>query len=212
MKTRANKRSDRSLVLRCQSPKGEGGLVLRSPSPKGEGGFTLIEVLIAMAIIGVTAVVLLDQRITIVQDAGRARDKRTCWVLAAQRLAEMELDRTLWQGQGGQNNGDFSDVDPEYGPFLWEYQIVREVIETGDPAQAKQQQKDDSKKKEVFRLTLSVRAPGIDEPVVLEAEFPTSVGQEPPKTDAAVPSGAAASPSGGTGAPAPAPPSRGPQK
>jgi len=141
-------------------------------------GFTLVEVLIAMAIIGVTAVVLLDQRITIVQDAARARDKRTAWVLAAQKMAELELDPTLWAGLGGQNNGDFSEVDPEYAAISWEYQIVRQLIETGDPQDAKQEE--DPKKREIFRLTLTVRPPGMDEPVVLEGEFPVN----PPKPDA----------------------------
>src|SRR5258708_29538120 len=86
-----------------------------------------------MAIIGITAVVLLDQRIVIVRDAARARDKRTAWVLAAQKMAELELDKTLWFGLGGSNNGDFSEVDPEYGVFAWEDQIVREEIVTADP-------------------------------------------------------------------------------
>jgi hypothetical protein len=163
-------------------------------------------VLIAMAIIGVTAVVLLDQRIAVVQDAARARDKRTCWVLAAQKLAELELDKTLWTGRGSSNNGDFLDVDREYAAFTWEYEIIREVIETGDPSQPAQQQ-DDSKKKEVFRLTLGVRAPGMDDPIVFEAEFPTT----PPPAPAAAAAGDAANP---TGAPASAstPPSGGAPK
>lgn len=138
-----------------------------------------------MAIIGITAVVLLDQRVAIVQDAARTRDRRTVWVLAAQKLAELELDKTLWVGLGTQNNGDFADVDPEYAPFTWEYQIVREVIETADPATPP---KEDAQKRELFRLTLSVRAPGVEDPIVLEGEFSTT----PPKTDAEDPSKAGA--------------------
>jgi len=144
-------------------------------------GFTLIEVLIAMAIIGITAVVLLDQRIVIVKNAARSRDKRTAWVLAAQKLAELELDKSLWVGQGSSNLGDFSDVDPEYGAFAWEYQIIREEIQTGEPDEVK---KDDAKKRELFRLTLQVRSPGLEDPILLEAEFPTT----PPPTDTPDPS------------------------
>jgi len=154
------------------------GRVLRSRRPGGEGGFTLVEVLIAMAIIGITAVVLMDQRIVIVQDATRARDKRTCWVLATQKMAELELDKTLWVGLGSSNNGDFSDVDPEYGGFAWEYQIVREEIVTADPQDLPKNQ-DEAKKRELFRLTLTVRSPGADDPIVLEAEFPTTPPQPP---------------------------------
>jgi prepilin-type N-terminal cleavage/methylation domain-containing protein len=138
-------------------------------------GFTLIEVLIAIAIIGITAVVLLEQRIAIVKDATRARDKRTSWVLATQKMAELELDKSLWSGLGSSNNGDFFDVDPQYSAFTWEYQIIREEIQASDPAQVKPE---DAKKRELFRLTLAVRAPGVEDPIILEAEFPTT----PPPT------------------------------
>ena len=131
-----------------------------------------------MAIIALTAVVLLDQRMNIVKDAGRARDLRTTWVLASQKLAELQLDKTLWGGLGGTTNGDFGDVNPDYGAFLWESQIVREQIDTTDPAAGKDA-KDDPKKRELFRVTLTVRTPGIDQPVVIEAEFTIN----PPKPE-----------------------------
>jgi prepilin-type N-terminal cleavage/methylation domain-containing protein len=145
-------------------------------------GFTLIEVLIAMAIVGITAVVLLDQRIAIVQDAGRARDMRTCWILASQKMAELELDKTLWVGLGTSSNGDFADVDPDYGLFNWEYSILREVIDTTPQGEAAS--KDEAKKRELYRLTLTVRAPGINDPIILEAEFPVAP-PKPPGTDPA---------------------------
>lgn len=134
-----------------------------------------------MAIIGVTAVVLLDQRIAIVQDAARARDMRTSWILASQKMAELELDKTLWTGLGGGSNGDFGDVDPEYGVFQWEYQIVREVIDTTPAGETAS--KDESKKRELFRLTLTVRAPGIDDPIILEGEFPVAPPKDPAASD-----------------------------
>lgn len=124
--------------------------------------------MIALAIIGVTAVVLLEQRLEIVRDAGRARDLRTVWVLASQKMAELELDKSLWTGQGLQSNGDFADVDPDYRDYYWEYQIVRVPIEVADPKDPKS----DKKPRELLRLTLGVRAPGVEEPFVLEAEFP----------------------------------------
>src|SRR6516164_3201720 len=86
------------------------------PGPSArQAGFTLVEVMIALAIIGVTAVVLLQQRLEIVRAAARARDLRTAWVLTSQKVAELELDPTLWTGAGRQSNGDFYEVDPEYG-------------------------------------------------------------------------------------------------
>src|SRR5215831_2597872 len=110
-----------------------GGIRNPKSAVRKDSGFTLVEVMIAMAIIGITAVVLLEQRLQVVRDAARARDLRTAWILASQKLAELELDKTLWLGQGSQNNGDFSEVDAEYGHFLWDYQIVKVPIDIGDP-------------------------------------------------------------------------------
>jgi type II secretion system protein I len=177
-------------------------LKTRASRRRAAGGFTLIEVMIALAIVAVTAVVLLDQRIAIVQDAGRARDKRLCWVLASQKLAELELDKTLWTGLGSGNNGDFSEVDPEYAAFTWEYQIAREPIDTSDQNQAPNSG-DEQKKRELFRLTLTIRAPGIDEPIFLEGEFST----KPPTDDAAAADPSKGDPSAapnGAATPAPA--------
>jgi hypothetical protein len=132
--------------------------------------------MIAMAIVALTAVVLMDQRIGIVRGAGRARDMRTSWVLASQKMAELELDKTLWIGRGSQSNGDFGEVSPDYSLFQWEYQILRETVDIADPLKPAEK-KDDQKKRELYRLTMTVRSPGIDEPLVLEAEFSV----EPPK-------------------------------
>jgi len=158
---------------------------LRSRVCRGEAGFTLVEVLIAMAIISVTAVVLLDQRMGIVQGAGRARDVRTVWVLASQKMAELELDKTLWTGLGGQNNGDFSQVGPEYELFQWQYQIAREVIDTTNPTDPKKE--GEPTRRELFRLSLVVQAPSLDEPILLEAEFSVEPPKQPGEDPAAAP-------------------------
>jgi len=131
-----------------------------------------------MAIIALTAVVLLDQRMAIVRDAGRSRDMRTAWILASQKMAELELDKTLWTGLGSQSNGDFGDVNPDYAPIQWEYQIVRETVELPDPTAAAENP-NDKKKREVYRLTLTLRTPGNDDPIVLEGEFTVT----PPKPE-----------------------------
>lgn len=165
-----------------------------------EAGFTLIEVMLAMAILGLTAVVLLQKRVEIVRDAARAKDLRTIWVLASQKMAELELNHDLWSGAGFQSNGDFGDVAPEYGAITWEYQIVPEPIDLSDPKDPKS----DQKPRTLLRLTLALRSSGIEEPLVLEAEFP--VYQPPPPApdakDAASggnPSSAAGTPPTGTG-------------
>lgn len=151
-----------------------------------------------MAIIGVTAVVLLNQRMEVVRDAARARDLRTAWVLVSQKLAELELDKTLWAGVGSSGNGDFADVDPDYALYQWEYQIVREPIDISDPLDPQA----DKKPKEILRLTLGVRAPSIEDPLIVEAEFAIAEPKPvaPPGGDAKEPP-TGAQPPPGTGAP-----------
>ncbi len=197
--------------LKTKARSRQGGLALRSAGKprrgRRDGGFTLVEVMIAMAIIGITAVVLLEQRIEVVRDAARARDLRSAWVLTSQRLAELELDKTLWTGTETQNNGDFADVDPEFASYRWDYQIVREPIDVLDPKDPDA----DKKPRELMKLTLVVRTPGVEEPIVIEAEFPIKENkpdEPPPATpatpDTASPSGTPAPASGAT-APAPGP-------
>jgi hypothetical protein len=145
-----------------------------------------VEVMIALAIVALTAVVLLDRRMEIVRDAGRGRDVRTAWVLASQKLAELELDKTLWQGEGSGSSGDFSDSGPAYARFTWEYVAARVPVETMNPADALQGPP--KKPKEIFRLGLKVDAQGLGEPVLLEAMFPV---QEPPGAAPQAPEGPA---------------------
>lgn len=170
----------------------------RTPRRRGQGGFTLVEVMIAMAIIGVTAVVLLQQRIEIVRDAARARDMRTAWILTSQKLAELELDPTLWAGPGMQSNGDFSEVDPEYGVFYWDYTIVREQLDLADPRDPKAEKK----LRDLMRLTLTVRSPNAEDPIVVEAQFPL---QDPKAAPAPAPETGTPPPSGTPVTPQPPP-------
>ena len=172
---------------------------------RGQGGFTLVEVMIALAIIGITAVILLEQRLQIVRDAARARDLRTAWVLAAQKIAELELDPTLWAGASTQSNGDFSEVNPDYAAFYWDYQILREPIDLSDPNDPRSEKKP----RELMRLTLMVRSPGLEEPIVLESQFPI---RDPKAETPATPASGEGQPPSGTPQPpsgTPAPPSGG---
>jgi hypothetical protein len=122
--------------------------------------------MIALVIIALAAVVLLGQRVDVVREASRARDVRTAWILAAQKLADLELDRTLWAGTGASSSGDFAEFDAAYAGFTWEFRAERipvELRERPDPSE---------KPREIFRLTLAVKAEGLGEPIVLEALFP----------------------------------------
>jgi hypothetical protein len=95
-----------------------------------------------------------------------------------------------------QSNGDFAEVDANYRDYYWEYQVVRIPIEVTDPKDPKA----DKKPRELLRLTLGVRAPGIEAPFVLEAEFPI---QDPATQPPAKPPGDGKTPEGGTTPPGP---------
>src|SRR5688572_22859435 len=137
--------------------------------------------MLALAILAMAVVVVLDQRVDVVREAGMARDARTMWMLASRKMAELEIDPQLWKGTGGSANGDFGELDAEYAPFTWEYVAARETVETKDPDQLKPGEKP----KEIFRLVLAVGAPGHERPLVVEAmlpvqELPAAPAETPP--------------------------------
>ena len=148
----------------------------------GQAGFTLAEVMVALAIIALASVMLLSQRLDLVREAQHSRDVRTAWILAAQKVAELELDPKLWVGEGGAGAGDFGEPDPEYRHFTWEFQIEREEVPTNDSNDP------DEKPREIFRLRLAVNGPALEEPIRLEAFFPIEQGvpvKEEPAEDKA---------------------------
>lgn len=124
--------------------------------------------MIALVIVALAAVVLIGQRVDIVREAARSRDVRTVWLLAAQKMADLELDPALWVGPGGASSGDFGEVDAAYAGLTWEYQAQRVPVET------RERPEPGEKPKEIFRLTLAVSGQGLGEPVVLEALFPVA--------------------------------------
>ena len=131
------------------------------------GGFTLIEVMVALAILAVVTVLLLGKRTDIVRDAAQTRDMRTAWTLAAQKIGELELDPTVFSEEGGGSSGDFHEYGEEYQDFRYDYDVRKEEVPTNDPKDTTQ------KPATLFRLTLTVRTPGSEEePIVLEGLYP----------------------------------------
>lgn len=123
----------------------------------------------ALVILASTAVVLLGRRVEVVRDAARSKDQRALYVLASQKMAELELDPALRAGPGGSSHGDFAEVDPEYAGYTWEYSMVRERIDLLEPGELLDPAK---KPKELFRLTLALSSPNLEEPLVVEAYLP----------------------------------------
>ncbi|MBI4565036.1 MAG: prepilin-type N-terminal cleavage/methylation domain-containing protein [Planctomycetes bacterium] len=91
-----------------------------------KAGFTLIEVMVAVAIIAVVSLVLLARRVEIVRDAAATRDLRTTWLLAGWKMGEVLLDPSL--GQGMSQSGTFDDLAPEYAGFQWTAEANLEEI------------------------------------------------------------------------------------
>ncbi len=144
---------------------------MRCLKTKSNRGFTLVEVMVALAIIGLVAVLLLAKRVDVVKDAGKTRDERLAWVLAAWKMGEIERDPAVFQGGGISGSGDFNDLAPEYAEYYWETEPVREKVATNDP------EIPDELPKEIWRVKLRVRRG--NEPPILEIESMFPVVPEP---------------------------------
>lgn len=161
----------------------------------------MVEVVIALAIVAVVTVLLLERRVGIVEEAIQSRDLRTIWALAGEKMAALELDPDLWKGDGSSSSGDFSELDPAYERFVWEYVIEKHEVPTNDPNNLNE------KPKEIYRLTFKVDGAGLSSPIVLEAEMPLQEAAPAAATDPAGPGGPPGRPAeGGTTAPPPVPP------
>lgn len=142
------------------------------------GGFTLVEVMLALGILAIVSVTLLNQRVHVVEEAGRSRDARMAWALASRKMAELELDPVIWKGPGDFSNGDFHELSPEAAGFRWEYRAMREEIDVSEPEDAA------PVVREIFRLTLTVTPPGEEEGVKLESYVPVYVEKKDPTAPA----------------------------
>ena len=141
---------------------------------RSSSGFTLVEIMIAMAIIGVVAVVLLDRRVKAVQDATKTKDQRLAWTLAAWKMSALELDDKLLMSQASTSDaGTFEDYAEDYVGYTWEYEAKREEVKVYDEREIVE------KPREVWRVRLIVKRPEDPEPLVaIEGMFP--IKEEPP--------------------------------
>jgi prepilin-type N-terminal cleavage/methylation domain-containing protein len=98
---------------------------MRHRRPSQRSGFTLIEVLIAILIVAVVAIVLIYRRIDVVRDAARVRAERVAWTLAALKLGDMSRDPAALLDA---DSGDFSEDAPDLADFQWSYEAQWEPI------------------------------------------------------------------------------------
>ena len=89
-------------------------------------GFTLLEVMIAIAFIGIAATALLSLHHSNLQAVIKARDLTRAAMLAQGLIAQAELDRFP---NPGRTHGDFRQLYPgEYRNFLWEREVVQSPL------------------------------------------------------------------------------------
>ncbi|HTF57601.1 MAG TPA: type II secretion system protein [Planctomycetota bacterium] len=145
------------------------GLVLSEHREVRVEGFTLLEVLVAILIIAVVAMVLLYRRIDIVRDAAKIRDERVGWTLAALKMGELSMNPADIRPS---DSGDFSLDLPDQGEYRWTYEAIREPVPLDEP--------EGEAAHEVLRVTLKILDPENTELQTLEAIFPAPAQATPP--------------------------------
>ena len=79
---------------------------------KNKAGFTLLEVMIAMAILAIALVAVFQMQSQSISMSGESRFRTTASLLAQSKMVELESSAAL----GNQNKkGDFAPDYPEYG-------------------------------------------------------------------------------------------------
>lgn len=135
-------------------------------SSKIEAGFTLVEVLVALAIVATAVLILLYSRQKSMDDIGKARMLRATWELAQSKIGEIGLDRANWGEGGTSGSGAFEDL-PWAAGYSYDYSAAPEDVPTNDPNDPNQ------KPKKVYRLRVTVRCPDASlAPVAVYADLP----------------------------------------
>ena len=88
-----------------------------------KNGFTLLEVMIAMAILAITLVVVFQSQSQSISMAGRARFETTASFLAQSKIAEIEAAEAENVVSG---SGNFGDDFPDYS---WQVNVTEAKIE-----------------------------------------------------------------------------------
>jgi len=90
-------------------------------------GFTLLEVMIAVAIIAIALMAVLGSQSQGLSLAGESRFNRTATLLAQEKMAEVEAVKT--QGDLNSDSGDFGDEFPGYTWQLSVHDVLFEGAE-----------------------------------------------------------------------------------
>jgi len=100
-------------------------------SGRSQAGFTLIEVVIALAILAISLTVLLAAQSSNLRNAGRARDLTIATLLARSKMIDIEqhlFDKGFEEGEED-DSGNFGDEGHE--EIKWEYTIKEVDMDLG---------------------------------------------------------------------------------
>jgi len=106
--------------LSLQMIEGRKGLKVKVNS---SSGFTLLEVMIAMAILAIALVAVFQSQSQSISMAGQARFATTASLLAQSKMAEVE---TMDPGEINADSGDFGDDFPDYS---WKVDVTETQVE-----------------------------------------------------------------------------------
>jgi prepilin-type N-terminal cleavage/methylation domain-containing protein len=132
-------------------------------------GFTLIEVVVAVAILGIIVTFLLSRRLEIVRDAKKTRDLRVIWHLVAEKMSQIELQLEKEETETVSGSGEFE----QFKGFSYAYDTEEKEIILSEP---------DEEEERIAKLnyvTLVITGPG-GEKVSISSYFKAKE-QEVPK-------------------------------
>jgi general secretion pathway protein I len=121
---------------------------------KRAGGFTLIEVVIAVAILAIAMGAIIDGMARYAANAAYMREKTFALMVAHNRLTEIELE-PIWPSVGK------SDGDAEFAGIKWKWHVT--VAESPDP--------------DVRRVDIGVKAEGHDGEAAALSSFISKAGR-----------------------------------
>ncbi len=90
---------------------------------KSSSGFTLLEVMLAMAILAIALVAVFQSQSQSISMVGQARFATTASLLAQSKMAEVE---TMDPGEINADSGDFGDDFPDYS---WKIDVTETQVE-----------------------------------------------------------------------------------
>ncbi|MDQ7780653.1 MAG: prepilin-type N-terminal cleavage/methylation domain-containing protein [Planctomycetota bacterium] len=119
----------------------------RRSSHGPRAGFTLLEVLLTIAVLGMALVTIIGIHNNSIAEATFAQNSRIAWALSTEKMGEFEA--TEEDPVEGSDGGDFE----EYPGFSWTSEVVLQEMQTNES------EEQELEPVEIFRVTVTVVYP-----------------------------------------------------